>query len=275
MPFFSGEFDDPNYDDVNTATSQAGITCTVCHVITTVNNTRGNGAYTIEEPDHYPFAFSDNPVLKWVNFTLVKAKPEMHKKTFMKPIIRSAEFCSTCHKVGLPFALNHYRDFVRGQDHYNSYLLSGVSGHGARSFYYPPVAKSNCAECHMDLLTSNDFGAKDFDGKGARQIHNHLFLGANTGLPSFQGDAETAGRQEKFLKDQKVRVDIFALREGGKIEGQFLGPVRPDAADTQEGPEVPRRDRGPDPERGASLDPGNRRFQRDLGRAHRPARRTA
>ena len=106
----------------------------------------------------------------------------MHKKTFLKPIIKSAEFCSTCHKVGLPFALNHYKDFVRGQDHYNSYLLSGVSGHGARSFYYPPVAKSNCAECHMDLQASNDFGARDFDGKGSRQIHNHLFPGANTGV---------------------------------------------------------------------------------------------
>ena len=61
MPFFSGEFDDPNYDDVNNPTSQAGITCTTCHSITNVNNTRGNAAYTIEEPQHYPFASSDNP----------------------------------------------------------------------------------------------------------------------------------------------------------------------------------------------------------------------
>ena len=42
VPFFSGEFDDPNYDDVNNPTSQAGITCTVCHAITHVNSTRGN-----------------------------------------------------------------------------------------------------------------------------------------------------------------------------------------------------------------------------------------
>jgi len=114
VPFFSGEFDDPNFDDVHNPTGQAGITCTVCHVITTVNNTRGNSAYTIEEPQHYPFAFSANPILKWVNLTLVKAKPEMHKKTFLKPIVKSAEFCSVCHKVGLPFAVNHYKDFVRG-----------------------------------------------------------------------------------------------------------------------------------------------------------------
>jgi tetratricopeptide (TPR) repeat protein len=229
VPFFSGEFDDPHYDDVNNPTSQAGITCTVCHAINTVNNTRGNAAYTIEESDHYPFAFSENPILKWINLTLVKAKPEMHKKTFMKPVVRSAEFCSTCHKVGLPFALNHYKDFVRGQDHYNTFLLSGVSGHGARSFYYPQVAKTNCAECHMDLQASSDFGARDFDGKGVRQIHNHLFPGANTALAAFQGDNETAEAHARFLKDKKVRVDVFALREGGVVEGKFVGPLRPEA----------------------------------------------
>ena len=228
VPFFAGEFDDPNYDDVNNPTSQAGITCTVCHSITNINNTRGNAAYTIEEPEHYPFAFSDDPILKWVNFTLVKAKPEMHKKTFLRPIIKTAEFCSVCHKVGLPFALNHYKDFVRGQDHYNTYLLSGVSGHGARSFYYPPVAKENCAECHMELKPSSDFGARDFEGKGIRQIHDHLFLGANTGLAAIRGDESTVARHQEFLRDKKVRIDLFGLREGGSIEGKFLGPIRPE-----------------------------------------------
>ncbi len=62
VPFFSGAFDDPKYDDVNTRSSQAGITCTVCHAITHVNSTRGNADYTIEEPQHYPFAYSENPV---------------------------------------------------------------------------------------------------------------------------------------------------------------------------------------------------------------------
>ena len=46
----------------------------------------GNADYTIEEPEHYPFAFSENPLLQWVNNQLVKAKPEFHKKTFLKPL---------------------------------------------------------------------------------------------------------------------------------------------------------------------------------------------
>ena len=228
VPFFSGEFDDPNYDDVNNPTGQAGITCTTCHSITNVNNTRGNAAYTIEEPEHYPFATSDNPVLQWINNTLVKAKPEMHKKTFLKPVIKQVEFCSTCHKVGLPYALNHYKDFVRGQNHHDPFLLSGVSGHGARSFYYPPVARTNCVDCHMELKPSTDFGARDFDGQGSREIHDHLFIGANTGLAAILGDRETAEKHARFLADKKLRIDVFGLREGGVVEGRLLGPIRPD-----------------------------------------------
>jgi tetratricopeptide (TPR) repeat protein len=227
VPFFSGAFDDPKFDDVNDPTSQAGITCTACHSITNVNNTRGNAAYTIEEPVHYPFATSENLVLQWINQTLVKAKPEMHKKTFMKPVIKSAEFCSTCHKVGIPYGVNHYKDFVRGQNHYDPFLLSGVSGHGARSFYYPPVAKTTCTECHMELKPSADFGARDFDGKGGRKIHDHFVIGANTGLAAINGDHEAAERHARFLADKKLRVDIFGLREGGEIDGKLTAPLRP------------------------------------------------
>lgn len=228
VPFFSGEFDDPNYDDVNNPTSQAGITCTSCHAITDVHSTRGNGDYTIDTPQHYPFAQSKEPILQWINQALVKAKPEMHKKTFLKPLHKDSAFCSTCHKVGLPWALNHYKDFLRGQNHYDTYLLSGVSGHGARSFYYPPEAKGKCADCHMNLLASNDFGARDFDNKGGLKIHNHLFLGANTGLPVILGVPEKAKPHADYLKDKKVRIDLFALREGGEIDGAFLGPLRPE-----------------------------------------------
>ena len=132
-------------------------------------------------------------------------------------------------------ALNHYKDFVRGQNHHDAFLLSGVSGHGAQSFYYPDVAKSNCTECHMELKPSTDFGAKDFDGKGGREIHDHIFIGANTGLPTILGDKETADKHAKFLSDKKVRVDIFGLREGGVIEGKLAGPLRPDVPELKAG----------------------------------------
>ena len=163
VPFFSGEFDDPKYDDVNNPTSQAGITCTVCHSITHVNSTRGNADYTIDEPQHYPFAKSTSPVLQWVNETLVKAKPEMHKRTFLKPAQRrTRSFARPATRSVCPYGLNHYKDFLRGQNHWDSFLLSGVSGHGAKSFYYPPIAKGECINCHMNFVPSTRLRREGF-----------------------------------------------------------------------------------------------------------------
>jgi hypothetical protein len=225
VPFFSGAFDNPAYDDVHDPTAQVGISCSVCHAITNVNSTRGNADYTIEEPLQYPFAYSDNPALRWVNRQLIKAKPSFHKRTFLKPFHRTAEFCSTCHKVHLPDDLNDYK-FLRGQNHYDTYLLSGVSGHGARSFYYPDEAKSNCAACHMPLVASNDFGSKFFDGAKELSIHDHLFPAANTGISWLRQQPDVVKIHENYLRGV-ARVDIFAIHEGSTIDSPLVAPLRP------------------------------------------------
>ena len=228
VPFFSGAFDDPNFDLEKHPTSQAGITCTACHAITHINSTRGNADYTIEEPIHYPFAFSTNKILQYINRQLVKAKPEFHKKTFLKPLHRTAEFCSTCHKVSVPRELNNYKEFLRGQNHYDTFLLSGVSGHSARSFYYPEKAQDNCAGCHMPLKPSEDFGANFFNptNRATRFVHNHLFPAANTGVAFIRGQPDITRVHQEFLKDS-VRVDVFGIRDGGTVDSRLTAPLRP------------------------------------------------
>ena len=225
VPFFSGAFDDPEFDDVNHVTSQAGITCTSCHAITHVNSNRGNADYTIEEPLHYPFVDSKN--LAWLNRFLIKAKPEFHKKTFLKPLHKTPEFCGACHKVHLPKELNAYK-WLRGQNHYDSFLLSGVSGHSVSSFYYPEKAEKNCNDCHMALQDSEDFGAQDFAGNGTRQVHDHQFPSANTAIPYLLSmPAQVNENHELFLQDS-LRVDIFGLKEGGNITDPLIAPLRPE-----------------------------------------------
>jgi tetratricopeptide (TPR) repeat protein len=235
VPFFSGKFDDPNFDIVKDPTAHAGITCIICHSMTHVNSPIGNGAFTIEEAQHYPFAFSSNSALQWINNQLIKAKPELHKKTFLKPLHKSAEFCSTCHKVHLPVELNHYKDFLRGQNHYDTFLLSGA-GNGSRSFYFPAKGKSdNCASCHMPLEPSGDFGSKDFDGSGARKRHSHFFPAANTGLFELLKYEDRLKGQEAQLQkaidktadflrgtaadgsDKKLRIDLFGIKRGRSV----------------------------------------------------------
>ncbi len=227
VPFFSGAFDDPNFDVENHPTAKAGITCTACHAINHVNSTQGNADYTIDEPIHYPFAYSTNALLQFINQQLVKAKPDFHKKTFLKPLHKTAEFCSTCHKVSLPLALNKYKEFLRGQNHYDTYLLSGVSGHSARSFYYPEKAQPNCNGCHMPLQASDDFGARYFNStNNTLSIHNHLFPAANTGIAYLRNEPEIVKTQQAFLKGT-VRVDLFGLKEGGTVDSPLIAPLRP------------------------------------------------
>jgi len=237
VPFFSGQFDhpkfdDPEYDLASDATAQAGITCTVCHSISHINSVKGNADYTITEPIHYPFASSDSAFQRWVNRQLVKAKPEFHKATFLKPQVhQSAEFCGACHKVHLPPELNDYK-WLRGQNHYDAFWLSGVSGQGITSFYYPPQAETNCNQCHMPLMASDDFGAsRSFDDSGRSKVHDHMFPSANTAIPQLvqqhMRDWEGAIAKHRAFLDGVMRVDLFGVREGGRIVGELHAPLRP------------------------------------------------
>ena len=231
VPFFSGEFDqerfdDPDFDLAGDASANAGITCTVCHSISHVNSPRGNADYTIDEPTHYPFVTSRNSMLAWMNRQLVKAKPEFHKKTFLKPLHRSSEFCGTCHKVHLPQELNQYK-WLRGQNHYDSFWLSGVSGYGVASFYYPEKAEPNCNNCHMPLQESQEFGAQDFDDSGHRSVHDHQFPSANTAIPWLLGMPPSVNQAHLDFLKGVMRVDIFGIRKDGRIDGELLAPLRP------------------------------------------------
>jgi len=234
VPLLSGNFGRDDYDPDQDPHSQDGITCLSCHAISAINGPRGNGDYTISDPPRYPFAFSDNLLLQALNHQLIKARPEFHKASMLKPVHRSAAFCSGCHKVALPFALNHYR-WLRGQDHYDSFLLSGVSGHRVDSFYYPPRAVKNCATCHMAGIPSADPAARDADGSGRRTVHNHLFPAANTGVGALLGQHhDEANRQRRAMLTKAARVDIFGIRQDG-VDGELSAPLRPELPALQPG----------------------------------------
>jgi tetratricopeptide (TPR) repeat protein len=116
---------------------------------------------------------------------------------------QTAEFCSSCHKVHLDVPVNHYRWF-RGFNEYDNWQASGVSGQGARSFYYPPEPQQ-CADCHMPAEASQDAG--NVNGF----VHSHRFPGANTAVPTANEDDKQLKLTEGFLKSGALTVDIFAL----------------------------------------------------------------
>lgn len=240
VPFFSGAFDDPKWDDPNYAIAKdplgkASITCTACHSIVHVDGTRGNGEYTIEESQHYPFVDSESPFLQWVNRQLIKAKPAFHARTFLKPNVhRTDEFCSTCHKVNLPVEINDYK-WLRGQNHYDTFRLSGVSGHGVTSWYYPPKAEADCNGCHMPAVESGDFGAKMRDGR--LSVKNHMFVSANTAVHHVLDMPEGKAMIEAVEAFNRgvMRVDIMGIHDGPEIDSPLVAPLRPAALSLQPG----------------------------------------
>jgi tetratricopeptide (TPR) repeat protein len=224
VPLLSGRFEQADFDPDTDPTAMAGLTCTSCHAITEVNSTVGNSDFTIAEPARYPFGYSDSKLLKAINHQLIKAKPAYHKKTLLKPVHKTAEFCSGCHKASLPFEVNHYK-WLRAQNHYDSFLQSGVSGHRVDSFYYPPKAVEKCATCHMPLEISDDPAARDFDGSGKLTVHSHLFPAANTAVPAMLKLPEWVNEAHQQQLSNVTRVDIFGLKENAEVDGKLHAPL--------------------------------------------------
>jgi Tfp pilus assembly protein PilF len=206
--FFNGRFDKPIKEQINTPEAQNGLGCTSCHSIVHVRSTMGQGDFEIEYPPMHDLAASENKFLQWAHDFVTYADTEPHKRAFIKPFMRenTAEFCSSCHKVHLDKPVNNYRWF-RGFNDYDNWQASGVSGQGARSFYYPPKAQK-CADCHMQLVPSNDPAAKN------GMIKSHRFAAANTALPFVNNDKQQLEEVVKFLKARQITVDIFGMSKG-------------------------------------------------------------
>src|SRR6266571_3921477 len=207
---YSGLMDTPIKQIVHRPESQAGLGCMMCHSIANVKSTMGQGDFYLEYPRLHELAATKNPVARALHDFLIKLNPEPHRRVFLKPFMRdqTAEFCSSCHKVHLDVPVNHYR-WIRGFNEYDSWQASGVSGEGARSFYYPPKPQQ-CADCHMPQEKSNDMG--NINGF----VHSHRFPGANTAVPTANEDQAQFEFAKKFLQDKQLSVDIFAISPANK-----------------------------------------------------------
>jgi hypothetical protein len=234
--FFNGRFDRPISTQIDTPEARAGLACTSCHAIARVDSTMGNGDFTIEYPPLHELAMSRNRYVRALDRFVTYLNPEPHRRTFMKPYMRqdAAEFCSVCHKVHLDFPVNGYRWF-RGFNDYDAWQASGVSGQGARSFYYPQTS-STCVDCHMPLTPSRDPGHH-----AGGLVRSHRFPAANTAVPFVNHDTAQLQATEAFLTSGALSVDIFAVAPIDEHEPgtRMLRRARDDFARTAAAPEAP------------------------------------
>ena len=224
--FFPGNFNTPIAPRVHTAPAQAGIGCMVCHSLTKIKSTMGNGDYVLKYPALSKLVATKNPVLQRLIDFMIEENPEPHRRTFLKPFMRTQtpQYCSACHKVHLDVPVNSYR-WTRGFNDYDNWQASGVSGMGARSFYYP-AHPMQCQDCHMPLVHSADAG--NIEG----YVHNHRFVAANTAVPFANQDEEQLKLTENFLKSGQVRVDIFAISPDKPLPKRQVNLAQPEIETT-------------------------------------------
>jgi tetratricopeptide (TPR) repeat protein len=205
-----------------TTNAQEGITCLACHSIVAVNDRRGNASYVMAKPDHYPFYESENPVERQLNLDMIRAKPEKHKRDFLKDIHRTSEFCLSCHKAHLDTFVNNYR-WKRGQNDYDAWFDSSAGLNSALTFYNAQKVKS-CQECHMPLVPSNDPAAKN------GFVRDHTFPGSNSALPVWHNKPEWLEKTKALAKDT-LKVDIFSAIDADQTdpESRIFPLERPDA----------------------------------------------
>jgi hypothetical protein len=181
----TGAMDRPEIDR-GTRAAQAGVTCLVCHSIAHVDR-EGNGRY---EADLRP----------------VPSARGAHGPRLRPPLMSQALFCAACHKVGLGTDVTAGERWLRGQNDYDAWHVSAVSGNGAGSLYRPDATKV-CQDCHMPLEPAvlGDAGARN------GMVRSHRFLGANTALPHLRGDAD---QERRTLENLRGRASLALLWSG-------------------------------------------------------------
>jgi tetratricopeptide (TPR) repeat protein len=192
---------------------EEGVTCTVCHSIQKIQDTRGTGSYIMGTPAALVKP-DGTPVLGPVPENDILADLDLHKRAVMRDFYRTPEFCSVCHKAAVPKALNGYR-WLRAFTVYDEWQESSWSKQSLAPFYVKPAART-CQNCHMQPEASpNDYAGHDGN------VKSHRWLGANTAISKFYNYPEQLKKTMEFLKGA-VSIDIFAISKNG---GPLVAPV--------------------------------------------------
>lgn len=194
-----------------------GVSCIVCHSIESVNG-RGIGGYTFGQPALLQKE-DGTKILEATDQDILNDIPS-HKRAMMRDVLKKPEFCGSCHKSQVPKELNDYK-FLRAFAVADELQMSSFSKESPHPFYVRN--KETCNTCHMPDVKTKFFDASAKDGT----IATHRFASANTAIPAFYKYQEQLDEVVKFLQDDKMGIDIFAIRRKtqGNAKEEFIAPV--------------------------------------------------
>lgn len=187
-----------------------GVSCLACHAVRGLVGKHGTGGYRLEPPNRGLFWASNASWARWVHRRLIAMNPEPHVADTMPPVLRSPEFCASCHKQSIDERTNHYR-WLSLQNQFDAWLASGFSKESVFALHDAP--KRTCNDCHMRTTLGREPRGP------AVPVRSHRFVAANTALSFLYGYADMVSYTVAWLQRDEVDVDIVAAdwREKGVL----------------------------------------------------------
>ncbi len=211
--------------DLSSAGVDEGISCASCHSISQVDQ-RGNADYVLTPPEKYLWEATTGWT-KLVSDFLVRAYPRQHLADYDRALLRTPEFCATCHKQFIPEALNRF-GMVTSQNQYDEWK-------NGRWHSDDPEVDLSCRDCHMRLVPSTDPGrgeAGDVRRSPSDRSHRHHgtiatnnFMPAVLDLPNWQ---EHVRLTNEWMRGETVLPEIADIFPLGPVSSVTL--AAPDEA---------------------------------------------
>ena len=195
-----------------------GVSCISCHSIESVNG-RGVGGYVMNEPAL--LVKEDGArLLEGVSDQQILDDIPSHRRAMMRPMLKSPEYCGACHKSQVPRELNDYK-FLRAFMVADELQMSAFSKESPHPYYVRD--RATCNTCHMKKEPAPLF---DMSAKGGK-LASHRWAASNTAIPFFYKWPEQLDEVTKFLADDKLWIDIFAIRRKapGVSSEEFIAPL--------------------------------------------------
>jgi tetratricopeptide (TPR) repeat protein len=194
-----------------------GVSCIACHMIQSVDG-RGIGGYVMAEPALL-VKEDGSRLLGGVTDQNILDDIPSHKRAMMRPLLKQPEFCGSCHKSQVPRELNDYK-FLRAFMVADELQMSSFSKESPHPFYTRD--KETCNSCHMKREPAPLFDVSAKEGK----LATHRWAAANTAIPYFYKWPEQLDAVTKFLENDALGIDIFAIRRKSSAEAEkFIAPV--------------------------------------------------
>lgn len=194
-----------------------GVSCIVCHSIESVSG-RGIGGYTMGQPAL--LVEEDGTKITDATDEDITNDIESHKRAMMRDLLKKPEFCASCHKSQVPKELNDYK-FMRAFMVGDEFQKSSFSKETPHPFY--TREKQTCNSCHLTKTPAKNFDVSAKDGV----VSSHRFAAANTAIPMVYGFKEQFEEVVKFMQDDRLAIDIFALHRQAKRsrKTKLIAPV--------------------------------------------------